>query len=67
MGFGRLKARHRRAVLLLGALGQNLSLVFFQSLEAACIPWLTVPSSISKANSETSVNLSLIDPLASLL
>lgn len=24
MGFGRLKARHRRAVLLLGALGQNL-------------------------------------------
>ena len=44
------------AAFLLEALGEILA--FLQLLEAACIPWLTAPSSTFKANRVASSNLS---------
>ena len=45
--------------VLLEALGENPFPCLFQLLEAACVPGLVVPSSIFKANSIRSSNLSL--------
>lgn len=48
-----------RAVFLLGVLEKNLFPCLFQLLVVVHLPWLMAPSSIFKANSLASSNLSL--------